>query len=48
MASDVFLNNFYNENKKKKKKYNDYFLENFNSGSTKKLNFNENQMVLNV
>ena len=41
MASDTFLNNFYNENKKKKKKYTDYFLENFNRGSTKSLNFNK-------
>ena len=43
MASNYFINNFYGENKKKKKnkKYSNYFLENFNSGSTKKLDFNK-------
>ena len=41
MASSTYLSNFYGENKKKKKKYNSYFLENFNNGSSKKLNFND-------
>ena len=41
MASNDFLSNFYGENRKKKKKYNSYFLNNFSSGSNKKLNFND-------